>query len=109
MAPAYASESRGSDSTIRMSGEIDVEGRDDLAEILESFVGAHHRIVLDMAGVTAFDEAALRVIVEAAQWAADERGSLVIRNPSPVVRRLLEAEPRLGLLEGGPGDASSRA
>ncbi len=103
MAPTYSSESRGDDSTIRMGGEIDVDACDDLAEFLEAFVGARHRIVLDMSAVTAFDAAALQVIVEAAAWAADEAGSLVIRDPSEVVRRTLEAEGRSGLLEPGPG------
>jgi anti-anti-sigma factor len=107
MAPSYSSESAGDDSTIRLGGEIDVDARDDLAELLESFVGARHRIVLDMAGVTAFDAVALRVIVEAATWATDEGGSLVIRNPSAAVRGTLDAEDRLGVLEAGPGDASS--
>jgi anti-anti-sigma factor len=108
MAPTYAAESQGDDSTIRMGGEIDVDACDDLAELLESFIGARHRIVLDLAGVTALDAAALQVIVEAAAWASDEAGSLAIRNPSEAVRRVLEAEGRLGLLEDGPGDASSR-
>jgi anti-anti-sigma factor len=102
MAPTYSSESRGDDSTIRLGGEVDVDASDDLAEILESFIGARHRVVLDMADVAAFDAAALHVIVEAAQWAADEAGSLLIRNPSAVVRRTLESEGRLGLLEPGP-------
>jgi anti-anti-sigma factor len=100
MAPTYSSESRGDDSTIQMGGEIDVDACDDLAELLESFIGARHRIVLDMAEVTAFDAAALHVIVEAAEWAADEGGWLTIRSPSAVVRATLTTEARLGLLEG---------
>jgi anti-anti-sigma factor len=105
MAPTYSSESRGDDSTIRVGGELDAGACDDLAELLESFVGARHRIVLDLSEVTAFDAAALHVIAEAAQWARDERGSLVIRDPAAVVRAALEADGRLGLLEEGPTDA----
>lgn len=98
MAPTYSSESRGDDSTVRMAGEVDIAACDDLAEILESFIGARHRIVLDLAAVTAFDAAALQVIVEGVERATAEGGSLVIRNPSVEVRRVLESEDRLSLL-----------
>jgi anti-anti-sigma factor len=102
MAPTYSSESQGNDSTIRIGGELDVTACDDLAEMLESFIGGGHRIVLDLSEVTAFDAAALHVILEAATWARDERGRLAIRNPAAVVRATLEAEHELGLLEAGP-------
>jgi anti-anti-sigma factor len=102
MAPTFSSESQGDDSTIRMAGEIDVGAVDDLAEVLESFVGARHRIVLEMSQVSAFDAAALHVIAEAAEWARSERGSLVIHDPSAAVRAVLEEHGALDLLAARP-------
>ena len=77
-------------TVITLGGDLDLSSAPALGRALARLRGTPPaRLVLHMAGVGCLDLAAARVIAAAAQaWPGP--GPVVIRDPSPVVRRLLE-------------------
>jgi len=63
-----------------------------------------HRLTFDLSGVSFIDSSGLGVILLAHQVLTGRDGSVVVRTPSPAVRRLLEITDLLGLLEGDESD-----
>lgn len=76
------------DSGIAVSGDIDAHTAPDVAAAISK--SSVDRLVIDLAGVDFVDSSGLRVFIEAHQTRGDEGRSLVLANPSPVVRRLLD-------------------
>ncbi len=73
-----------------VTGELDLTTRPVLAERLSAVLGHRpRRLVLDMAGADFMDCGSARVVAGAGRFLPDG-GRLVIRHPSPVVRRVLE-------------------
>jgi len=73
-----------------VTGEIDAATcRTVAAAFAEAPDGAGRPIELDLAGVTFVDSSGLHVLLELAERVAVAGGNVVIRNPAPVVRRLL--------------------
>lgn len=77
------------DGCVEARGEIDAHTVDTLRQALGGSP-AGQVVVLDLAGVEFIDSSGLRVVVEQHQRCSDAGGSLVLRNPSRVVRRLLD-------------------
>jgi anti-sigma B factor antagonist len=81
----------GGVGTIAVVGEVDsltsVELRDCLVGTLDD--GARS-LVVDCSRVTFIDSSGLSVLIDAHQHARVQLGSLIVRNPSPMVRRLLD-------------------
>lgn len=77
-------------AVIVLSGELDLSNAPALDRALARLRESHPAsLVLDMAGVAFLDVAAARVIATAAQaWPGPD--PMVIRDPSPIVRRLLQ-------------------
>jgi anti-sigma B factor antagonist len=106
------SDAAGPDGMIRLRlvGEVDIEEAQDLELRLTEIVSETGRCELDMSEITFFNSSGLRVLAEHWARAQEAGGSLVVRNPSPLVRRVLEitALDRLLLDDGapaGPGPA----
>jgi anti-anti-sigma factor len=82
----------------RLVGELDMATCDGLMELLRSAAAGHHPVVLDFSGVSFMDSSGLRAILEGAGL-PNESGPVVILNPSPQVRRVLE----ISIPDGVPG------
>ncbi len=90
---------------LRLQGEIDASSSPLLSEHLDPLPGAADEVVLDMAGVTFVDSSGLRVLIDAHQRAAHAGRTLVLDEPSTVVRRLLDISGLEDLLEVRPRQA----
>jgi anti-sigma B factor antagonist len=78
------------------AGEIDVRTAADLRAALDAVLDGHPpKIVIDLSAVTFMDSTGLGVLTGARNRAGDD-GRLVVINPHPIARRILEIT---GLLE----------
>jgi len=87
-----------SDDLLILVGQIDVHTASDLASRLDPLPDGE-TVVLDVDGVEFIDSSGLRVLVDVNQRATDVGRRLVLRNPSPAVRRLLEISGLQGHLD----------
>jgi anti-sigma B factor antagonist len=85
--------------TIYVTGEIDMTTCERLRDVIEPHLGPEQRIVLDLAGVRFMDSSMLNLLVQARGRLTEDRGSLVLRNPSDLARRILAATHLQDLLE----------
>ena len=94
----------GDPPVLQVDGEIDMSTADQLRRALEETLSANPEAVIDMAGVTFFDAAGLRVVL---QFAACRNGSgpLRLTNASRVARVLelvgLRDLPSIHINDGG--------
>lgn len=86
------------DEGFRLQGELDMATADDLSQLLRDSSTSGDLIVLDFSGVSFMDSSGLRALLEAA-GRPNENGSVVILNPSPQVRRVLD----ISIPGGTPG------
>src|SRR4051794_14608250 len=95
----------GADGVIVAIGDIDLAGGPLVeAAILES--EAHQPVVIDLNAVTFIDSSGLRSLLGASKRAGDRGSKIVLRSPSPAVRRLLEitgTESQFRIETGAPG------
>lgn len=84
---------------IHLNGEIDVVSSEQLRSAIEPFLGPGHRIVLDFREVQFIDSACLNALVQARRSLAAEGGSLLVRDPSAMARRILLVTGLHDLLE----------
>jgi anti-anti-sigma factor len=92
------------DEGFRLEGELDMATAEDLSEILRAAPAKDDPIVLDFSGVSFMDSSGLRALLEGAGLPND-RGPVVILNPSAQVRRVLDISIPGGIpgLEVRPG------
>ena len=78
--------------TVRVAGELDPDTAPKLDGELRDAVQASGcvRLVVDLEAVTFVDSAGLAVLLDALQAMRAREGVLVLRNPSSLVRRLLD-------------------
>jgi anti-sigma B factor antagonist len=75
---------------VMLDGEFDIART---ADLRHSILGAHKDeplVIVDMSCVTFVDSSALRGLLEVHGVLAEHSAVMTIRNPSPVVRRLLD-------------------
>lgn len=84
---------------IHVRGEIDIVTAERLRDAIEPFLGPEQRIVLDFAEVHFMDSSCLNVLVPARGSLTADGGSLVLRNPSAMARRVLNATGLQDLLD----------
>jgi stage II sporulation protein AA (anti-sigma F factor antagonist) len=72
----------------RLRGALDLFGAKAFKELIEPEL--HGELVLDLAEVEFIDETGLAAVIRALLHLREHGGSLVIRNPSAPVRRVLE-------------------
>ncbi|GIF26658.1 anti-anti-sigma factor [Actinoplanes tereljensis] len=92
MSLEYRIERQGDTTTVVPSGDVSLETVDVLREVLRNAVATHDggKIDVDMGAVTFLDSSGIGVLV-AAQRAAAARGiDLMLRDPGPIVRMVLE-------------------
>ncbi|MEZ5298344.1 MAG: STAS domain-containing protein [Ilumatobacteraceae bacterium] len=85
------------DSGLRVSGEIDAHTAPLIADAIEA--SEHDRLVVDLAEVEFVDSSGLRVLIDAHQQRVGAGRSIVLANPSAVVRRLFEIAGVEGYLD----------
>ncbi len=93
---------RGGDRpVVRASGELDLLSAEQLRiRLLEASHGGTGRVELDLAGVTLFSSAAVRVVLAMARIARDEGWQLVVHAPEGgVTRHVLEISGLAGLVD----------
>jgi stage II sporulation protein AA (anti-sigma F factor antagonist) len=77
-----------SERGFRLSGELDLVSVDAVRSALEPEL--HVRLVLDLAGLEFIDDSGLGLLVGTFKRLREQGGSLVLRNPRPEIRRVLE-------------------
>jgi anti-anti-sigma factor len=74
---------------LHLSGELDLRSAPALTTALEGPIRRGGTVGLDLANLTYMDSTGIRVILNTIHLLG-ERGHVVLYNPSPIVRRLLE-------------------
>jgi anti-sigma B factor antagonist/stage II sporulation protein AA (anti-sigma F factor antagonist) len=78
----------GSTSLVRLAGELDLATAEELrARVRE--LRREPRLVFDLAGVEFLDVTGLGVLLETSRLLAEHGGSVLLRRPRPMVRRML--------------------
>ena len=92
------------DEGFRLEGELDMATAESLSEVLRTAAPNEDPIVLDFEGVSFMDSSGLRALLEGTGL-PKERGPVVILNPTPQVRRVLDISIPGGIpgLEVRPG------
>ena len=73
---------------LRLAGELDLAGAPRLTEALLDFASSEGDVYLDLTEISFLDSSGLRVILALARSRGD--GTLVLLDPSPAIRRILE-------------------
>jgi anti-sigma B factor antagonist len=90
----------GADTVLRLHGELDTLSAPHLRSAMDASIDAGNtEIVVDLTALTFMDAAGLRVIAHAANRLELVGGTLAIRNPSEIVRRILEITGMTDLAE----------
>ena len=89
----------GDSTVIHLRGEIDLATAGRLRDVIEPHLGPKQTIVLDFSDVTFCDSSCLQVLVQARGRLTADGGSLVLRNPSALPRRLLTIAQAQGLID----------
>ena len=77
----------GSHTVVHLDGELDLESKQELRNLLEPLSGV---VIVDLAKVTFVDSAAMGIIAFAGRHIADKGGELWLRAPAAVPRRSIE-------------------
>jgi anti-sigma B factor antagonist len=85
-APADSAQNGAAPHVIKIIGELDVSNAHRLRALLDDITTPAPTVVIDMSELAFMDSSGLTVMLEAARRGA----SVVLRQPSPVVRRLVE-------------------
>lgn len=88
-ATALAVEAGGEPSTFRLVGELDLSTAPLLVGALEESLGAGGDVVLDVSDLAFMDSTGIKTLLRLAQG-LEGTGSLVLRSPTPAVRRVVE-------------------
>jgi anti-anti-sigma factor len=89
-----------------LEGEYDISRT---AELRDAILDAHREqqsVVVDMSGVTFFDSSAVRALLEVRSVLATHDATVILADPSPVVRRLLDLTDIGHLFEPEPASAA---
>ncbi|GAA2645014.1 STAS domain-containing protein [Paractinoplanes durhamensis] len=92
MSLEYRIERQGDTTTVEPVGDVSMETVEVLREVLRTAVATHDsgRIDVDMSSVTFLDSTGIGVLVAAQRAAAGRGVQLMLRDPGPIVRMVLE-------------------
>jgi anti-anti-sigma factor len=90
------------DGALVLRGELDMESVQDLQDVIDEMMVPGRAIILDMALLTLMDSSAIDLFIKTYQMTGHR---VVLRNASPVVRRILglvdsRAEPGAWMFDG---------
>ena len=90
----------GQTITVYVRGYIDLDTYLQLALLVDVAVGRGGRhIIIDLSGVSFMDASALRAIVHSAHTLAPSHGSLLLRTPSAMARKIIDLAGLSHLIE----------
>ena len=95
---AVTVDDQGPQIVAHVTGEVDLATCARLRDAIEPHLGPGQHVVLDFSGVTFMDTSCLNVLEHARTRLTEDGGSLVVRNPSRVARRLISVARRSGLV-----------
>lgn len=82
---------QGAQAVVSVVGEIDLTSAPRLDEEVTGLIeGSAKELVIELGGVSFMDSTGLRVLLKASKLLGSNGGTLVLRDPSEPVRRLLE-------------------
>jgi anti-sigma B factor antagonist len=93
------------ESVVEISGEIDLHARAELVTAISDATTAGGRVVIDLSQTTFIDSTALKALLDAWRSQNEAGQELVLRDPAPVVVRILEIA---GLTDTLPTDVTDR-
>ena len=85
-------------TVLHLSGELDVNGAATFAAALEPLIARRGVILLDLADLTFMDSTGINALCQAAQRLG-QRGRIILLQPKPSVRRVIEIAGLDGVLE----------
>ena len=99
----------GAAELVQVSGKVDVATAPLLRAVLDTVVGRRPaRVEVDLSGATFMDAHALATLTQIRRRLASRHATLVLRDPSPVVVRLLELSGMEYTFEIATGPADVR-
>jgi len=78
-------------TVIRVYGEVGLSTSERLRDAIARCLGRHRTVILDLSGVRRMDSTAIDVFIWAQGSLTLDGGDLLLRNPSPSARRVLDA------------------
>ncbi|NLC58942.1 MAG: STAS domain-containing protein [Armatimonadetes bacterium] len=96
-------------NVLTIRGEVDYADAERLLRRLRRLRGRHRAVVVDLSEVTYMDSAGFGALLRVCRELRHSGGELILRRPSPHVRRMLEITDTLrffGLQEEEPAAAS---
>jgi anti-anti-sigma factor len=108
-APHFVVDTRrsGTAEVVQVTGEVDIATAPLLRAVLDTVVARRPaRVEVDLSGTTFLDAHALATLAAVRRRLAARHAMLVLRDPSPVARRLLELTGTTSAFEiaGGPAE-----
>jgi anti-anti-sigma factor len=94
----------GKGTVVHVRGEIDMQTCERLRDAIEPLMGPRQSIILDLSEVRFMDSTMLTLLVQARGRLTADGGSLVLRNPSNMARRLLSLAGLQDLLDTDAAD-----
>jgi len=97
-------------AVVSVTGDVDLVSAARLREVLEDALRLSSHLVVDVADVTFIDSSGLSALVQTHRQAADAGGSMTVRRPSPMLKRLLSItrlETVLVVEESEPGPSTT--
>ena len=77
------------ETVAHVRGEVDIATCERLRDAIEPHLGPGQRVLLDLSGVHFMDSSCLRLLLQARTTLTGDGGSLILRNPSDMARRVL--------------------
>jgi anti-anti-sigma factor len=75
---------------VSVGGDVDLVTSEELRQVLEAAVRVNPHVEVDLTGLTFIDSSGLSALVEGHRAARDAGGTVVLRHPTPMLRRLLD-------------------
>lgn len=76
-------------AVVSVVGDVDLVSAAHLREVMEDALGRSPDLIVDVGEMTFIDSSGLSALVHAHRHAADAGGSMTVRRPSPMLKRLL--------------------
>jgi anti-anti-sigma factor len=83
-------------AVVTVAGQLDISNADTLDAAVATAVAAHpQKLIFDLSGLEFMDSAGIAVLIRA----TSDVEAVRLRNPSPIVRRLIEVTGLSGILQ----------
>ncbi len=76
-------------AVVSVTGDVDLVSSAHLRTVLEDALGLSSQLIVDVGEMTFIDSSGLSALVHVHRQAADRGVSMVVRRPSPMLKRLL--------------------